>query len=178
MATLPIVAPKQTPQRSSKKSSKPSRPSRPKAGAATLTYAQYEKLTVVNQIRRAFMRGQRLSAVLGVVLGGSIPVATYVMIHDPRGVAAYPMLWLLISGCLLYSAPKVFQWLTAATGSKAAAICFTLAAEGILTFVHIDSLTYLFLGILVFINAVSMACGLQVRKEEKKEESSASLSIR
>jgi hypothetical protein len=64
--------------------------------------------------------------------------------------------------------------MTVATGSGIAAIGFTLAAEGILTFVPIPFLTYLFLGILIFINAVAAACSLQVRKEDGTETSSKS----
>jgi hypothetical protein len=179
MATNPVSLPRERSVAKSKPSKSLTRKSK-STPAKTLSYEQYQKLTVVSQIRRAFMPGARLAGALGVVLGGAIPVATYVMIHDPRGVALIPTLWILVAGCLLYSAPKVYQWMAVATSSKVAAIGFTLAAEGILTFVPIPFLTYLFLGILVFINAVAAACSLQVRKGDtgNAESYNGSLSLR
>ena len=181
MATSPVILPRERSVGKSKPTLVKGRKAKSSTVAAkTLSYAQYQKLTVPSQIRRAFMPGARLAGALGVLLGGSVPFATFEMIHDPRGVHSMPMLWLLVAGCLLYSAPKVYQWMSVATGSAIAAVGFTLAAEGILTFVPIPFLTYLFLGILIFINAVSAACALQVRKEESEatSTSTSSLSLR
>jgi hypothetical protein len=180
MATSPVTFPRErSVAKSSPRKSKTVSKTTKSAPAKTLSYEQFQRLTVIQQVRRAFMPGARLAAVVGSVLGGAIPISTYVIIHHPLGVATYPMLWLLVAGGLLYSAPTVFNWATAAFGSKVKAAGFTLLMEGILTFVHIKELTYLSLGVLVFINVVSAACSLQIRKENTSVESfSSSLSLR
>lgn len=178
MATSPVILPRERSVAKSKPS-KVTSTSKTPVPAKTLSYEQYQRLTVIQQVRRAFMPGARLAALVGSVLGGAIPVSTYVIIHHPLGVTAYPMLWLLVAGGLLYSAPTVFSWATAAFGSKLKAVGFTLLMEGILTFVHIKELTYLSLGVLVFINVVSAACSLQIRKKETSSPSyNGSFSLR
>lgn len=133
--------------------------------SATLTYKQYTRMTVIHQIQAAFRPGARLAAATGIGLGATVPTSTFVLIHSSLGVTAYPLLWILVAGGLLYSAPTVFQWALAAFGSKFKAAGFCVLMEGILTFAHIPALTYSSLAVLVFINAVSAACALQVRKD-------------
>lgn len=129
---------------------------------ATMTAAQYDKLTVIQQVKRAFGSGARLAGFVGLVIGGFVPAATYALVHHE--VSHYPLLWALVAGGLLYSATSVFVWARAAFGSIVKALGFVILLEGILTFSHILSLGLSALAILVFINAVSAACALQVRK--------------
>lgn len=128
----------------------------------TLTPAQFERLTVIAQVKRAFAPGARLAGIVGLVIGGFVPAATYALVHHE--VSHYPLLWALVAGGLLYSATSVFVWARAAFGSIVKALGFVILLEGILTFSHILSLGLSALAILVFINAVSAACALQVRK--------------
>ncbi len=149
MATANVLTPTETPKRNltvprtKPNSSRKKSPAAVKKTATTMTYAQFQRMSVVGQIRRAFMPGARVAAALGVLLGGAVPFATYILIHDPRGVASSPVLWLLVAGCFLYSAPKVFGWMQIATGSNVAALGFTVLAEGILSFSYIPFFTCL-----------------------------------
>lgn len=138
--------------------------------SATLTAKQYTRLTVIHQIEMAFRPGARLAAATGTILGATVPTSTFVLIHSAYGVVLNPWLWALVVGGLLYSAPTVFSWALDAFGSKVKAAGFCVLMEGILTFAHIAALTYLALAVLVFINAVSAACALQVRKEVKCDD--------
>ena len=129
---------------------------------ATMSASQYEKLTVIQQVKRAFGRGARLAGYVGFVIGGFVPAATYTLVHHE--VSQYPVLWLLVAGGLLYSAITVFKWAVSAFGSVVKSVGFVVLLEGILTFSHIPALSMAALFILIFINAVAAACALQVRK--------------
>ena len=138
------------------------------AAHATMTAAQYDRLTVIHQVRRAFMPGARLAGFTGLIIGGFVPVATWSLVHFE--VSKIPALWLLVAGGLLYSALTVFQWGVSAFGNAFKAVGFCVLLEGILTFSHTFSLSVAGLTVLVFINAVSAACALQIRKEARKEK--------
>ncbi len=131
--------------------------------SGTITPAQFERLTMIQQTRRSFSRGARLAGVIGLIIGGFVPVATYTVVHFE--VASNPLLWVLVAGGLIYSALTVFQWAKNAFGSTVKAIGFCILLEGILTFAHSMPLSLSALAVLVFVNAVSAACALQVRKE-------------
>jgi hypothetical protein len=137
-------------------------PRRPGPAQITISTAQFDRLTVIHQVKRAFLPGARLAGFIGLVIGGFVPVATWTIVH--LEVAAMPALWLLVGGGLLYSALTVFQWGQAAFGNAFKASGFCVLLEGILTFGHTRALSLAALAVLVFINAVSAACALQVRK--------------
>jgi len=157
MATLPASRPSLVPNRKRVSHS---------GKVPTLTASQYNRLTVIHQVRRAFMPGARLAGFTGLAIGGFVPVATWTLVH--REVTQTPALWLLVAGGLLYSALTVFSWGVAAFGSKAKSVGFCLLLEGILTFANSHWLSLSALAVLIFINAVSAACALQIRKEETK----------
>lgn len=136
-----------------------------KSVTASMSVSQFDRLTVIQQIKRSFSRGARVAGITGLVIGGFVPVATYTVVHFE--VSTIPALWLLVAGGLLYSALTVFTWASSAFGSKVKALGFCVLLEGILTFAHSVPLSLSALGVLVFINAVSAACSLQVRKELK-----------
>lgn len=146
------------------KKSTASRVRKPKATQTTITFAQFERMSVMNQIRRAFLPGARLAAIIGIVLGGFAPLSSFALIHFE--VDARPYLWVLVVGALTFSALTVFKWMKAAFGCPYKAVGITLLLEGVLTASHLRVLTFGALGILIFINAVASACSLQVRKEE------------
>lgn len=128
----------------------------------SLTADQFDRLTVANQVKRAFLPGARVAAFTGLLIGGFVPMATYTLVHCE--CVKHPYLWVLVAGGLLYSAMSVFKWATDAFSNRTKALGFCVLLEGILTFSHIAALGFAALGILVFINAVSAACALQVRK--------------
>lgn len=130
---------------------------------STLSATQFDRLTVIQQVRRAFAPGARLAGFIGLAIGGFVPVATYTVVHCE--CAEYPSLWWLVLGGLVYSALTVFTWASSAFGSRIKAAGFCVLLEGILTFGHTRALGLSALAMLVFINAVSAACALQVRRK-------------
>ena len=78
----------------------------PKSKPVTINPAQYERLTVIAQVRRAFLPGARLAGFTGLIIGGFVPVATWTVVHYE--VSAMPALWLLVAGGLIYSALTVY----------------------------------------------------------------------
>lgn len=135
----------------------------PQRKSSTISAALFDRMTVIQQIRRSFMPGARLAAFTGLGIGGFVPVATYTVAHYE--VQAAPALWVLVAGGLIYSALTVFSWAASAFGSKGKALGFCVLLEGVLTFGTIPALSLAALAVLIFINAVSAACALQVRKD-------------
>lgn len=130
---------------------------------ATITAATFERLTVIQQIKRAFLPGARLAAWVGILLGGLIPVCTWVTAHCE--VQAHPWHWAFVAGGALYSAQTVYHWGRAAFGAWPKALGFVVLLEGTLTFGTILPLSLAALAVLVFVNAVAAACALQVRRD-------------
>lgn len=143
---------------------------------ATISAATFDRLTVIQQIRRAFLPGARLAAWVGILLGGLIPVCTWVTAH--LEVTAHPWHWAFVVGGLIYSAETCYKWARSAFGSGSKALGFVLLLEGTLTFGTILPLSLAALATLVFVNAISAACSLQVRKDqgEQRERPRASAS--
>lgn len=131
----------------------------------TISAKQFAQLTVVQQIRQAFLRNGRLAAFIGLWLGSSIPAMTFGLVHFV--LPHYPewriVNWIIAVGGLVYSAPKVYRWGASAWGSKIEAVGMVLLLEGIMTFVPGLALPSIALAEIVFINAVYSACRLQIR---------------
>ncbi len=150
-----IVAPKKKRKRSHRRKTK-----------STNTAASHRNLasmSAVEQVSQAFARGHRLSAVMGFVLGGFIPVATFTLVH--HDVKDNQLLWVLIVGGLLYSAISVFRWAKTAFRMTAKAVGFVVLLEGVVTFAHTTWLPMAGLFILVAINGISAASALQAKEE-------------
>jgi hypothetical protein len=116
----------------------------------------------VDQVRRAFAPQRRLSAALGFILGGFVPVATFTIVHHE--VATYPLLWILVAGGLLYSALSVYTWAKQTFTLTAKALGFVLLTEGAVTFAHTSWLSVAGLTILVTINGICATVALQTRR--------------
>ena len=129
-----------------------------------LTALQTERLSAVEQIKNAFASHQRMSAVLGFMLGGFIPVATYIVVHYE--VAVSPALWVLVVGGLLYSAITVFKWSKQAFNMTAKAYGFVVLLEGVVTFASSHTLALCGLAILVAINGIGATVALQARPQQ------------
>lgn len=113
----------------------------------------------VEQVREAFTAGSRLSAFVGLVLGGFVPLATFTIIHTE--VHTRPELWALVAGGLVYSAISVYSWAVKAFRYWAKAAGFVLLLEGTLTFCHVLWLAVSGLLILMILNGASAAVVLQ-----------------
>lgn len=123
------------------------------------------KLGVLDEIRLALHPRNRAAAVMGAVLGGGAPVATYWLAHHEldRGLAV----WALVAGGLLFSATTVARWASSAFGSQAKALGFTVLLEGVLLYSRTGWLAAAALVYLVGINAISTGVQLAIEGRTK-----------
>lgn len=132
---------------------------------ATMTSEQFERLTVVQQVRHAFKPGGRLAAFIGLLMGGCAPIFTFGVVHLvlPFHPERAYILCAIAAGGLLFSAPKVYKWGLSAWGSKVEALGAVMFLEGVMTFVPSFYLPMAALAILIFVNGTYSACRLQIR---------------
>jgi len=131
-------------------------------GPNRLTRARAANMGAVEQMKRAFAAGNRLSAFMGVILGGFIPIAVYALVHFE--VADQPALWVMVVGGLAFSAISVFKWAESAFHIVLKALGFVVLLEGTVTFASQRWLSLAGLAILVTINSVSAAVALQAKE--------------
>jgi hypothetical protein len=132
-----------------------------------MTAEQFDRLTVVQQVKHAFKPGGRIAAWIGLLMGGCAPMFTFGVVHFvlPLHPERTYILWTIAGGGLLFSAPKVAKWAKSAWGSNVEAFGAVVFLEGVMTFVPGLYLPVAALAILVFINAIYSACRLQIHKE-------------
>jgi len=127
-------------------------------------------LGVVDQVLVALRPQNRVATLLGALLGGFVPVATYVVAHQETTTAP---LWtqlpaLLVVGGLTYSALTVYRWARLAVGHPVKAAGFVLLLEGVMVASSTPWLGMVALGYLVGINAIATGCQLsQDRKSPR-----------
>lgn len=133
----------------------------------TRALAARAPLGVVDQVRVALRPKNRLAALLGAILGGFVPIASYVLAHHEiapgTAWALQPAPW-LVAGGLVYSAKTVFDWARAAFALRAKALGFVVLLEGVMTGSATRALALAALVILVGINAVSAGCQLSLAR--------------
>jgi len=121
---------------------------------------------VVAQVRAALAPKARLATFVGFLLGGFVPVATYVVAHYE--LTAAPLYTqtsaALVLGGLRFSERTVFAWAALAFENVLKALGFVILSEGVMTFSHIPWLSFVALGYLVMINGTATACTLSVGK--------------
>lgn len=137
-------------------------------------------IAIADQIKLAFQVQNRRAASVGAAFGASVPLAAFAFSHfgaevsDWRGVAR----WVFVGLCLLFSAPKVYRWATAAFASsqwpRAEALAFALLLEGAMTLADHSVLahavvSYAFLAVLVLVNALYCACSASLDQKAKRE---------
>jgi len=123
---------------------------------------------VVEAVKVAFNRRNRLAALWGLVKGGWAPLASYFVAHaEINGdYAGHPILTGLVIGALLFSAPTVYEWCKAAFHSSIKAVGFVILLEGVMVFSSLHWLGVSALALLVAINGIQSACNLAIRKKE------------
>ena len=114
--------------------------------------------SIVHQVKAATHKSNRIAMTAGFILGSFVPAASYELVHYE--VASQPMLWILVTGGLTYSALTVYQWAKVAFKHPAKALGFVVLLEGILTFSASAWLSGSALALLVAINGVSAGCQL------------------
>ena len=123
------------------------------------------QLGVVAQVRRAFASGNRLAAVVGLLLGGFVPLAVYVVAHGESGTfKGHERAWLLVAGGLVYSALTVFEWARLAFTSVPKSVGFVVLVEGVMVTSTTHWLALTALGYLIGINGIGTACTLGGQK--------------
>lgn len=132
--------------------------------------------SIVAQVRNAAQKQNRLSTIVGAVLGGFVPLATFTLAHYEAGIHGWrerAALGLVLAG-LAYSATTVYGWAIVAFRSMPKAIGFVVLLEGAMTLSVLVWLAAVALAVLVLINALATACNLAedhraVRRAERAE---------
>ena len=120
-------------------------------------------ISIVDQVRRATHKTNRLATIAGAILGGFVPLATFTLTHheiDWQGAWYAQIHALLALGGLLYSAITVYRWGCVAFSMQAKALGFVILLEGVMSFSHTTLLSLSALFLLVTINAVATGCNL------------------
>lgn len=126
-------------------------------------------IAIVDQVREAFKKQNRLATGAGFVLGGFIPVASFILAHfevRPDAPLYLQVPSLLVLAGLVYSAKTVFDWARLAFRHPAKALGFVVLTEGVMTFAHTPGLYYSALTLLVVINGVATGCNLALDSKE------------
>lgn len=113
-------------------------------------------MNILRQIRETWKAP--LAAWTGCIFGATVPVATYLVAHFEA--ASNPMLWGIVLGGLLVSAPTVYQWAEAAFQNRYKSVGFVLLLEGTMILSGIMVIALACLTLLVVINAVGAAACL------------------
>ncbi len=130
-------------------------------------------LTIVQQVRAALRPKARLATSVGFLLGGFVPLASYVLAHlefdQTRG-------WLqitsaFVAGGLIYSAKTVYEWASIAFQHAAKAAGFVVLLEGVMVASKTGWLSLAALVYLVVINGVATGCNLARGASAKVVES-------
>ena len=137
-------------------------------------------IAIADQIKTAFLVQNRRAAYVGAIFGALVPLAAFAFSHfgsevtDWRGIAR----WVFVALCLLFSAPKVYRWATAAFASshwpRTEALAFALLLEGAMTLADHSVwahavVSYACLLVLVLVNALYCACSAALDQKAKRE---------
>ncbi len=125
------------------------------------------KIGILDQVSLAAQPKNRLASFMGSILGGFIPIASFVLAHIE--CPTYPIMWILVAAGMVYSAITVYEWASIAFKYWAKAFGFVVLVEGVAIFAHTPQIFYAALTILVTINAVATAYTLVSDREEKRE---------
>jgi hypothetical protein len=123
---------------------------------------------VVDQVKIAFAKQNLFATLCGFVLGGFVPVATFVVGH--LVAPANNWFYILVFGGLLFSAKTVFDWGAIAFKSKFKSVGFVILIEGTMTFVPILGLAIAALALLTTINGVATAVRLVTDSKEGRRQ--------
>jgi hypothetical protein len=143
---------------------------RPKTTRRARPERRTAPLGVVDQVTAAFRPGARLATVLGFVLGGFVPLASYVVAHFEidRAVAFYEQVsTLLVLGGLLYSAKTVYAWGALAFRAPVKSAGFVVLLEGVMVFAQTQWLALAALTYLVAINGLAKGCNLTLDRKRQ-----------
>lgn len=134
---------------------------------STRRHRTFEDFGVVAQVKRALRPNARTACLVGFLLGGFVPLASYILAHQEFDTAQGGIVWLtvlLIAGGLVYSAKTVFAWGKLAFGSPLKALGWTVLLEGVMVCARTRWLSMSALIYLILINGVATACALTIKQ--------------
>ena len=107
-----------------------------------------------NPFRAPKNQARRNVAVMarGVAIGASVPVFAHTMAHH-SSFGGTNVTTAIVAGCLLYSAPTVYQWAERVTRQWFKALGLVLCLEGVLVASPVAWCSWVALGLLVAVNA-------------------------
>lgn len=148
--------------------------SRPRDRKRTRAPRRGRPVSIVDQVRTACRRENRLATLLGALLGGFVPLATFTVAHRELDLSA--ALWtqplaLLVLGGLIYSARTVYEWARLAFVSPVKALGFTVLLEGVMTCSGVEWLSYSALGYLIGVNAIAAGVTLALGARRPEDRS-------
>jgi len=120
-------------------------------------------MSVVDQIWYATRADNLLGTLLGCVLGGLVPLLSYVEAHHDTSTYA-PLRWALVGGGLVFSCATVWHWGSKAFESAYKAAGFVLLLEGAMVFSGVTWLGQVALGLLMAVNAIATGVALALQK--------------
>lgn len=126
-------------------------------------------LGVVEQVTLALRPKARLATFMGFLLGGFVPLASYVVAHYEIDYAASlfsQVAVLLVFGGLVYSARTVYEWGKLAFQSPGKAVGFVVLAEGVMITSHTSWLALSALAYLIAINGIATGCNLALHRSK------------
>jgi len=112
---------------------------------------------VIDQIRTATKAENRLASVAGAIMGGFVPIATFLISHNEVALSVHGIgMLLLVIGGLVFSAKTVWQWANMAFASDAwKATGFVILLEGVMTLSGITGLSIAALVLLTAVNGIA-----------------------
>ncbi len=118
---------------------------------------------IVEQVRIAISKGNKIAMAMGFLLGAIVPIATFSIAHYEVN-AALPLYLqmpsLLVLGGLCFSAKTVFDWAKTAFKHPVKALGFVLLIEGVMTFSTNYYLSIVALVYLIVVNGLATGCNL------------------
>lgn len=127
-----------------------------------------KEIGILDQCAIAARRSNRSALICGSMVGGFVPLATFVVAHYET--ASTPMMWLPVAGGLAYSAMTVFQWARVAYKHPLKALGFVVLLESVMTFSATTWLSLAALAMLIAINAIACACQLVLDRRETRKK--------
>lgn len=129
-----------------------------------------EPIGIVDQVTLALKPNTRVATFLGFLLGGFVPLASYVVAHFEidRSEPFYTQsASLLVLGGLMFSAMTVYSWAQLAFKRAAKSVGFVVLLEGVMIMAHTEWLAWSALAYLVAVNGIATGCTLSLDRKRR-----------
>jgi len=129
------------------------------------TPTSYKDISLVDMVKKAFHKKNRIAMVAGSAMGGIVPIFTYLIKHHE--VTSNPYMWIFVTGGLIYSFNAVFDFAKIAFSSEIKAGGFVLLVEGAMTFSSTPAVFRTALVFLIVINALASGMNIALASKSK-----------